>query len=307
MTKWHWLLIHEFAIFLIVTHQCAIVYGFKAATLRSSQSLSLTRHVVGECNDEIYFNHAYRQFNKYHYDFLSSSSTRSRNNNHNLSLMASTSSFTSVSNPMTSSPNNSLINVAAVIGGALILSIYHFNLYHNEKKGLKTWRSEQAKNREMWSQYVRESEGWLYAIQTLRNAITAQTFLSTTVLSLLTVITGRIWDIVRQMDRACPYRKYLVTQFIVIVSCMLTSSYHFLQSARLMTHAGFMFPIDKTTKVDKIMRKTQNSQWLGLRWLYISATTIAWLVGGPKIFFTFSSLLIAFLRKIDKVPDEIDS
>ena len=71
-----------------------------------------------------------------------------------------------------------------------------------------------------------------------------------------------------------------------------------------MTHAGFMFPVNpKDTKVDKIMRQTQNCQWLGLRSMYISLAPIAWVVGGSRAFFVVSSLLIQFFRSIDKKPE----
>jgi len=74
-----------------------------------------------------------------------------------------------------------------------------------------------------------------------------------------------------------------------------------------MTHAGFMFPVDpKTTKVDRIMRKTQNAQWLGLRCLYLSAGMISWVIGGPRIFFLLSSLLTIFFQKVDRVPEGVD-
>lgn len=208
------------------------------------------------------------------------------------------------------------VNTFAVVSGCAILLAYHFRLYRKEKQGERTWRSAQADTRERWSQFVRKTEGWLYAIQTLRNAITAQTFLATTVLSLLTVITGRLWEIIRNMATTTTMandpslamnRKYLVTQFVMVAACMLTSAYHFLQSARLMTHAGFMFPVQpEKTKVDRIMRKSQNAQWLGLRWLYLSAAMIAWVVGGPLVFWVASVMLSVFFFQIDKVPQEVD-
>lgn len=71
-----------------------------------------------------------------------------------------------------------------------------------------------------------------------------------------------------------------------------------------MTHAGFMFPVKKNdTKVDNIMRQTQNCQWLGLRWMYISLAPIAWAVGGSRAFFVSASLLLQFFRSIDKKPE----
>jgi hypothetical protein len=203
--------------------------------------------------------------------------------------------------------HNKVADTFAIFCGALFLVGYHFSLFRKEQRGERTWRSAQADVRERWSIYVRENEQWLYAIQTLRNAITAQTFLSTTVLSLLTVIGGRLWDIIRNLGEINSEKKYLVTQFTLVTLSMLTSAYHFLQSARLMTHAGFMFPVDPNkTKVDNIMRKTQNAQWLGLRFLYISVGVISWVVGGPGAFFISSLLLTLFFRKIDRVPEEID-
>merc|ERR1712129_558747 len=126
-----------------------------------------------------------------------------------------------------------------------------------------------------WARHVRETEGWLYAIQSMRNAMTAQTFLASTVLSLLTLITGRIWDILRTASNQWE-RRLLTVQLSSISLTMLLSSYQFLQGVRLMTHAGFMFPVVKDTSVDNMMRKTQNCQWLGLRWMYISLAPISW-------------------------------
>jgi hypothetical protein len=82
--------------------------------------------------------------------------------------------------------------------GLVVLIGYHAQLFFRERNGMKSWRKAQADMRQAWSAYVRETEGWLYAVQTLRNAITANTFLATTVLSLLTLIAGRIWDMLRK-------------------------------------------------------------------------------------------------------------
>jgi uncharacterized membrane protein len=210
-------------------------------------------------------------------------------------------------------PTQETINVASVAIGFGILCGYHVKLIFQEKQGGKTWRSVQADMREKWSQYVRETEGWLYAIQTMRNAITSMTFLSTTVLSLLTVITGRLWEVIRSCNhpRGDPsgQKLLLMAQFAIVASCMLTSAYQFLQSARLMTHAGFMFPVERkgTTKVDRVMRKSQNAQWMGLRWLYLSLGVISWIVGGPQVFLAAAVLLSIFFRNIDKVPKGLDS
>ena len=82
------------------------------------------------------------------------------------------------------------VDVALVSVSVTMLIGYHANLYKKEMSDQVTWRKYQADIRESWARHVRESEGWLYAIQSLRNAITAQTFLASTVLSLLTLITG---------------------------------------------------------------------------------------------------------------------
>jgi uncharacterized membrane protein len=201
---------------------------------------------------------------------------------------------------------NQVVDVTAVLVGAFFLIGYHLHLYGHEKSGKRTWRSSQADTREKWSKYVRENELWLYAIQTLRNAITAQTFLATTVLSLLTVIGGRLWELIRNMSAVEDGKRIIVTQFVVVAGCMLASAFQFLQSARLMTHAGFMFPVHpEKTSVDKIMRQSENAQWSGLRFLYTSVGVIVWVVGGPKAFFISSILLALFFRKIDLVPEGI--
>jgi len=137
----------------------------------------------------------------------------------------------------------------------------------------------------------------------MRNAITAQTFLASTVLSLLTLITGRIWDLLRNETDVWQTR-LLTVQLANISMFMLLSAYQFLQGVRLMTHAGFMFPVKTcNTKVDNIMRKTQNCQWLGLRMMYLSLAPISWVVGGSRSFFVVACLLFQFFRSIDKQPE----
>jgi len=186
------------------------------------------------------------------------------------------------------------------MAASLLIVGYHLHLFQKEQSGKRTWRSAQADTREAWAQFVRQDQARLYAIQTLRNAITAQTFLATTVLTLLTVIGGRLWG-----AGGNPYPYQL--QFALFAATMLSSAYHFLQSARLMTHAGFMFPVTpKTTKVDRIMRKSENSQWLGLRCLYVSGGLLAWIIGGPRIYLGASMLLTLFFYRIDKGPEGID-
>jgi hypothetical protein len=199
------------------------------------------------------------------------------------------------------------IEIAGILGGGALLTIYHLRLFLRDRSGEHSWRSVQASTREMWSKHVRETESWLYAIQTLRNAITAQTFLASTVLSLLTVISGRLWEILKQPSSGIA-RQTFIAQFVSVAASMLTSAYCFLQSARLMTHAGFMFPVHpSSTQVDRIMRKSENSQWLGLRCLYISAAFLSWIVGGPRMFFIASFLLTGFFRSIDQAPKGISN
>lgn len=201
----------------------------------------------------------------------------------------------------------SWIEIAGIVGSGALLTVYHLRLYLRDRNGDRSWRSVQATTRERWSKHVRQTESWLYAIQTLRNAITAQTFLATTVLSLLTVISGRLWEILKQPSSGIA-RQTLIVQFTSVAVSMLTSAYCFLQSARLMTHAGFMFPVNpSSTQVDRIMRKSENAQWLGLRCLYISGSLLSWIVGGSRTFFIASLLLTAFFRSIDQAPKAISN
>lgn len=76
------------------------------------------------------------------------------------------------------------VNIALISSSIAILSGYHIDLFRAEKNSnTKTWRQYQADTREDWARHVRETEGWLYAIQSMRNAMVAQQFLATTVLS----------------------------------------------------------------------------------------------------------------------------
>ena len=189
-----------------------------------------------------------------------------------------------------------------VLSSAALLASYHICLLAKERGSVQTWRKFQADTREEWSRHVRETEGWLYAVQTLRNAITAQTFLATTVLSLLTLITGRMWDILR-VAKGVQERRLLTGQLVGVAAPMLFSAYYFLQGVRLMTHAAFMFPVAQgSTRVDRVMRTSQSCQWLGLRWMYVSLGPIAWVVGGPRALFAVSFALLSFFRGIDRQP-----
>jgi uncharacterized membrane protein len=243
------------------------------------------------------------------------------NSNSNTQLKASAADLTDMTTSITSATVPIRIQVVLVISSFVFLAGYHIHLFWKENRGIKkTWRQYQADIREDWSKHVRQTEGWLYAIQALRNAISAQTFLATTVLSLLTLITGKIWDILRSTETIHVLERQLLTiQLACIALPMLFSAYQFLQGVRLMTHAGFMFPVysnnnnnnnnsnsndnQDNTKVDKIMRQTQNCQWLGLRLMYISLGPICWVVGGSRAFFISSIGLLQFFRSIDRQPE----
>lgn len=196
------------------------------------------------------------------------------------------------------------VDIGLISTSVAILSGYHLSLFCKERSSdTKTWRQYQADTRENWARHVRDTEGWLYGIQSLRNAMTAQSFLASTVLSLLTLITGRVWDILRASTDKWE-RRLLTAQLASISTTMLFSGYQFLQGVRLMTHAGFMFPVNgENTKVDNIMRKTQNCQWLGLRSMYLSLAPNAWVVGGSRAFFVVACFLLMFFRSIDKKPE----
>jgi hypothetical protein len=211
-------------------------------------------------------------------------------------------SFGTVLHQATSVLTPSLIasKILPVGAGIFALTNYHVKLQRTESQGKNatTWRSSQEETRVEWSLFVRETEGWLYAVQTLRNAITANTFLATTVLSLLTVITGKLWDTTLKEGG----KLYPRMQFTALAVSLLRSAYEFLQSARLMTHAGFMFPVCKDKAVDDIMRKASVAQWLGLRWLYIGGTVMVWTIGGEVSFFLASLVMLRFFRAIDQAP-----
>ena len=69
--------------------------------------------------------------------------------------------------PITSTLTSPAVqDVALISSSVLILGSYHINLYRREKNStIKTWRQYQADTREYWSRHVRDTEGWLYAIQ----------------------------------------------------------------------------------------------------------------------------------------------
>ena len=73
-------------------------------------------------------------------------------------------------------------------------------------------------------------------------------------------------------------------QVASVVCCLVASAYTFSQSARLMLHAGFWFPVaagdpQQRAAVEKIMVRSHRLQWMGWRWLYHVAWPVAWLAG----------------------------
>lgn len=149
------------------------------------------------------------------------------------------------------------LRLAAVCAGASLHVVYHVQLGRREKEGVPSWRTEQALTRVRWAGFVLDTKGWLYAVQTLRNAITANTFLASTQISLFTLIIGFLWQSSQSpgalaarvaaqeassvMLAWAPAQVALVrlfAQFGTVATFLLCSAYQFLQSARLMTHAG---------------------------------------------------------------------
>jgi len=119
---------------------------------------------------------------------------------------------------------------AAVVLGAANLVQYHVELTRSEAAGQPSWRSAQAAARASWARFVRETSGWLYAIQTLRNAITASTFLASTVLTLFTVTMGYLSNAMAKSFEWLVLLRFSTTGFL-----MLCSAYSFLQRAARLT------------------------------------------------------------------------
>jgi len=155
--------------------------------------------------------------------------------------------------------------------------------------------------RQEWTKTVFAGESWLYAIETMRNAITASTFLASTVLSLFTVAAGFLIN------------KHLtllyILPFVPSMVFLLNSVFNFSQSARLMTHAGFMFPIAKDSNpfitketVEALLAKSEYQQWYGHRYLYLAMIFSIWPMAGEFPFFITSVLCLSFFRSIDRPP-----
>jgi hypothetical protein len=163
-----------------------------------------------------------------------------------------------------------------------------------ERRGADSWRKTQAAARVDWCRHVFATEGWLYAVQTLRNGITANTFQASTVLTLGGLSVGRL----KQASHV---------QVASVVCCLVASAYTFSQSARLMLHAGFWFPVaagdpQQRAAVEKIMVRSHRLQWMGWRWLYHVAWPVAWLAGGPAASLGASLALTLFFAREDRAP-----
>ena len=216
-----------------------------------------------------------------------------------------------------------VLRCAAATLGAANLAHYHWQLVRSEEAGQPTWRAVQAATRRSWAQYVQETSGWLYAIQTLRNAITASTFLASTVLSLFTLTMGYLRN--SMLER---FEWLVLLRFSCTGVLTLCSAYSFLQSARLMTHAGFMFPVAqgavgskadaaapprpqltggttytlRPAAVVTAMARSETNQWAGLRFLYLSVSGVTWIIGGEVAFLAATFALRRFFASIDRPP-----
>lgn len=98
---------------------------------------------------------------------------------------------------------------------------------------------------------------------------------------------------------------------------LLLSAFNFSQSARQMTHCGFMFPVANSgdvsfvnsEQVQQVMVASENSQWTGLRWFYFAITSVVWLLAAgiaePAGEWGFLGACLAmrmFFGKIDRPP-----
>ena len=86
---------------------------------------------------------------------------------------------------------------------------------------------------------------------------------------------------------------------------LLGSAYKFAQAARTMTHAGFMFPTAPLPLLQKMMRKSENSQWGGLRFLYLSMGGVVWVIWGDLPFAYSCLVLYRFFIKIDGTLEKV--
>jgi len=204
------------------------------------------------------------------------------------------------------------LKLGAAAVSAASMARYHYNL--EMKPPEETWKGSQAEIRSKWAKHVFDNEEWLYAIQTLRNAITSNTFYASTVLSLFALGAGRAFQAVQTMRTVHDPKSHFMRgsfeslqgyRVATLLLLLLGSAYKFAQAARTMTHAGFMFPTAPLPLLQKMMRKSENSQWGGLRYLYLSMGGVVWVIWGDLPFAVALFLLRRFFIKIDGTLEKV--
>jgi hypothetical protein len=129
----------------------------------SSQQFQLSSHV--RCHEKSFSSRRIQVVYPSRSLFESPFSTRRHANGHNTRKSSSSSSLamTSASSlvPSLGLISKVKVDTVSVVAGFGILCGYHLLLVIKERRGVKTWRSAQADTREKWSQFVRETEGWL--------------------------------------------------------------------------------------------------------------------------------------------------
>lgn len=142
-------------------------------------------------------------------------------------------------------------------------------------------------------------------------AITTNTVLASTMVSLCTFVVGYALQLLRDA-----FSLRLLLQFGSLALLLLCSAYEFLQSARLMTHAGFMFPVAtgdskqcaskqclSPAAVEQVMAESENTQWAGLRFLYLAVNAAVWIIGGEWAFLCGCiATTRLFFARIDQPP-----
>jgi hypothetical protein len=54
--------------------------------------------------------------------------------------------------------------------------------------------------------------------------------------------------------------------------------------------------------VQEVMRRSELTQWAGLRFLYSAANAAVWVVGGEIAFLAAAVAMVRFLGRIDRTP-----
>ena len=140
-----------------------------------------------------------------------------------------------------------------------------------------------------------------------------QLFTSTAV-SLFSLCVGFFYTVLKKQ-----FGWLMLLRCSLISSCLLLSAFNFSQSARQMTHCGFMFPVANgagggsdfvtSDEVEKVMVTSENSQWAGLRFFYLAICSVVWLLAsgiaepaGEWGFLAACVGMRVFLGKIDRPP-----